>query len=78
MDIIAEAEDYRRGFYTGVMGIYGDGCLDSAVMIRFVERQGPSLVYKAGGGITAKSVCEKEYEEVRQKVYVPICRNCQD
>lgn len=78
MDIIAEAEDYRRGFYTGVMGIYGDGCLDSAVMIRFVERQGPSLVYKAGGGITAKSVCEKEYDEVRQKVYVPICRDCQD
>ena len=34
MQIIAEAEGYERGFYTGVMGCYADGRLDSAVMIR--------------------------------------------
>ena len=33
VEIIAQAEDYRRGFYTGIMGHYADGQLDSAVMI---------------------------------------------
>ena len=36
VEIIAQAEDYRRGFYTGIMGHYADGQLDSAVMIRFI------------------------------------------
>lgn len=70
--IIAEAETYDRGFYTGVMGIYEKGQLDSAVMIRFVEKQGERLVFKAGGGMTFQSQCRKEYEEVVQKVYLPL------
>lgn len=72
MRIIAEAEEYKRGFYTGVMGHYAKGCLDSAVMIRFVEQENQQLYYKAGGGITAKSNNEDEYLEVIHKVYVPI------
>ena len=71
MRIISEAENYERGFYTGVMGCYAHGALDSAVMIRFVENCGGKLFFKAGGGITSKSDCEKEYNERKQKVYVP-------
>lgn len=70
--IIEEAETYDRGFYTGIMGIYEKGQLDSAVMIRFIEKKEKGLVFKAGGGITSKSQCQKEYEEVLQKVYLPI------
>lgn len=70
--IIEEAETYDRGFYTGIMGIYEKGQLDSAVMIRFIEKKEEGLVFKAGGGITFQSQCRKEYEEVLQKVYLPI------
>ncbi len=71
MEIIHEAEGYDRGFYTGVMGIYDNGELNSAVMIRFLEQDGPRTYFKAGGGITSKSDCRKEYDEVLQKVYLP-------
>ncbi len=72
MKIIQEAEGYDRGFYTGIMGIYDDGELSSAVMIRFLEQDGSGMYFKAGGGITSKSDCKKEYEEVLQKIYLPI------
>ncbi|MEY8687741.1 aminodeoxychorismate synthase component I [Bacteroides sp. AN502(2024)] len=72
MQIIREAETYDRGFYTGVMG-YSDGTnLDSAVMIRFVEQEGEKMYFKSGGGITFRSDVESEYNEMKQKVYVPI------
>ena len=71
MEIIHEAESYDRGFYTGVMGIYNKGELNSAVMIRFLEQDKQGTYFKAGGGITSKSDCRKEYEEVLQKVYLP-------
>lgn len=69
--IIEEAEGYDRGFYTGIMGICDRGELNSAVMIRFVEQHGDGLSFKAGGGITSKSDCRKEYDEVLQKIYLP-------
>lgn len=72
MQIIAEAEEYERNFYTGIMGCYANKQLDSAVMIRFVEQENKQLFFKAGGGITAKSEWESEYNEIVQKVYVPI------
>ena len=74
IEIINEAELYQRGFYTGIMGIYdGQGNMDSAVMIRFVEQEeNGTMVFKAGGGITSKSDCHKEYKEVIQKIYLPI------
>lgn len=73
--IIKEAEGYQRGFYTGVMGRWENGTIDSAVMIRFIDQEAGNLYFKAGGGITARSEWEKEYDEVIQKTYVPICRN---
>ena len=72
IEIINEAEGYDRGFYTGVMGIFSNGELNSAVMIRFVEEDKQGIVFKAGGCITAKSDCRKEFEEVLQKIYLPI------
>ena len=73
VEIIREAENYRRGFYTGVMGYFDGTNLDSAVMIRFIE-QGTdgTLAFKSGGGITFQSDARSEYEEMKQKVYVPI------
>ena len=73
MEIIHEAEGYERGFYTGVMGCYSKGTLDSAVMIRFIDQdRDGQFCYKAGGGITAQSNNDDEYKEVIEKVYVPI------
>lgn len=71
-EIIHEAEGYDRGYYTGIMGIYEKGELNSAVMIRFLEQNESGMFFKAGGGITSKSDCRKEYEEVLQKIYLPI------
>lgn len=71
VEIIREAEGYDRGFYTGIMGLCDGRRLNSAVMIRFLEQDKTGLYFKAGGGITAKSDCRKEYEEVLQKVYLP-------
>jgi len=72
LEIIRQAEGYKRGYYTGVFGIF-DGCsLDSCVLIRYIENQGGKLVYKSGGGITFMSDCQSEYNELIQKVYVPV------
>ncbi|WP_075556934.1 aminodeoxychorismate synthase component I [Parabacteroides timonensis] len=72
MEIIEEAETYERGFYTGVMGYFDGNRLDSAVMIRFLEQEGNRLLFKSGGGITSQSDLQSEYNEMKQKVYVPI------
>ena len=68
--IIRETEDYKRGYYTGVFGIFDGKELDSAVMIRFIENINGRLIYKSGGGITMNSDAEKEYGELIDKVYV--------
>lgn len=73
VSIIHSAEGYDRGFYTGCMGVWQDGNIDSAVMIRFVDKENGQLYYKAGGGITAMSDEESEYKEVIEKIYVPVC-----
>lgn len=72
LEIIERAEGYDRDFYTGIFGWFDGSDLDSAVMIRFIEQNGDKLIFKSGGGITAQSDMEKEYEELIQKVYVPI------
>ncbi len=72
LQIIEQAEGYERGFYTGIWGWFDGKNLDSAVMIRFIEQVDNKLIFKSGGGITAQSDLLKEYEELIQKVYVPI------
>ena len=73
MAIIREAEGYDRGFYTGVAGICDRGQMDSCVLIRFIDKEAGRLFFKAGGGITVQSDWQKEYQEVKEKTYVPIC-----
>ncbi len=74
VEIILDAENYDRGFYTGVFGVFDGESLDSAVMIRFIEKTPDGYVYKSGGGITAFSDPESEYNEMLNKIYVPISR----
>lgn len=69
--IIKEAENYDRGYYTGVFGIFDGKNLDSSVMIRFIEKQEDgSLIFKSGGGITVFSDAQAEYQEMIDKVYL--------
>jgi len=70
--IIRESETYERGWYTGVFGAYDGRTLDSAVMIRYIEKDSNGLYFKSGGGITYMSDPVKEYEELISKVYVPV------
>ncbi len=70
MEIIEEVEDYKRSYYSGIFGIYDGNIFDSAVMIRFVEKNNGQLLYKSGGGITLDSDVRSEYDEMLDKVYL--------
>lgn len=72
IEIIRKAENYTRGFYTGIFCYFDGKNLDSCVLIRYLENQKGNLVYKSGGGITFMSEAKPEYEEMLNKVYVPI------
>lgn len=71
VEIIEEVEGYSRGYFTGVFGYYDGESLYSAVAIRFIEKTEKGYIYKSGGGITAESDCESEYQEMIDKVYIP-------
>jgi len=72
LEIISKSEIYDREYYTGVFGIFDGKDLQSAVMIRFIEKSDEKFIFKSGGGITFLSDPEKEYQELIDKVYVPI------
>jgi len=71
VEIINRVEQYPRSYYTGIGGIYNGDSLDSFVMIRYIERENDKLYYRSGGGITAMSKMQDEYDEMIKKVYVP-------
>ncbi len=71
VDIIDTIENYDRGFYTGIFGIFDGEDLRSGVMIRFIEENNGNLLYKSGGGITIDSDAQSEYEELLDKIYLP-------
>ena len=75
VEIIKAVEDFDRGYYTGIFGIFDGNTLKSGVMIRFIEQIEDKLYFKSGGGITFMSEAGSEYEEMINKVYVPITRN---
>ena len=66
---IGRIEKEDRGYYTGIAGIFDGNDLDSTVLIRFLEKDG---TYRCGGGMTHLSELSSEYEELIQKMYVPI------
>jgi para-aminobenzoate synthetase component 1 len=70
--IIGESEMVPRGWFTGVFGVFDGERIDSGVMIRYIEHNKNSYVYRSGGGITALSDPHKEYNELISKVYVPV------
>ncbi len=72
LQVIRESENYERGYFTGIFGYFDGKELESAVMIRFIEKQGDELYFKSGGGITYFSNPEQEYNELKDKVYVPV------
>ena len=72
VEILKNIEEYDRGYFTGVFGVFNGESLSSAIMIRFIEKEEENqLTYKSGGGITCDSNVENEYQEMLDKVYIP-------
>ena len=68
-ELIASIEGSDRGYYTGIAGYFDGANLDSCVLIRYL---GADNVYHSGGGITFQSDMASEYQEMINKVYVPV------
>ena len=68
-ELIASIEGTDRGYYTGIAGYFDGVNLDSCVLIRYL---GADQVYHSGGGITFQSDMASEYQEMINKVYVPV------
>ncbi len=69
MELIAQFEGLKRGFYSGSVGYFGfDGNMDSAITIRTALITKDKVVLQAGAGIVADSVKESEYLEVTNKL----------
>ncbi|MCT3960550.1 aminodeoxychorismate synthase component I [Elizabethkingia anophelis] len=71
-EVILKSESYDRGFYTGICGYFDGKDLDSGVMIRFIENENNQFYFKSGGGITHQSDASAEYQEMINKIYVPV------
>jgi anthranilate synthase component 1 len=68
MQIIAELEQASREAYTGAMGYLNrDGDLDLNILIRTLVQKDRGLEFRAGAGIVADSIPERELEETRAK-----------
>jgi anthranilate synthase component 1 len=69
MELIAEYEGIKRGFYSGSVGYFGfDGNMDSAITIRTAMVKEDKVVLQAGAGVVADSQNELEYLEVNNKL----------
>lgn len=68
MEIIAELEDVGRGAYTGSLGYLNrDGDLDLNILIRTLTIERDTIRFRAGAGIVADSIAERELDETRAK-----------
>jgi anthranilate synthase component 1 len=68
MEIIAELECSPRGAYTGAMGYLNhDGSMDLNILIRTMVSKDKRIELRAGAGIVADSVPERELAETRAK-----------
>lgn len=68
MQVIAELEAGPRGPYTGSLGYLNhDGSGDFNILIRTISACGNQLEFRAGAGIVADSVPERELAESRAK-----------
>ncbi|HUN25369.1 MAG TPA: aminodeoxychorismate synthase component I [Steroidobacteraceae bacterium] len=68
MQIIAELEGQGRGAYTGSLGFLSrEGDMDLNILIRTLTLANGRLGFRAGAGIVADSIAERELEETRAK-----------
>ncbi len=68
MEIIEELEPERRGAYCGSIGYIGfNGTMDTNILIRTLVYQGDTVQLQVGGGITADSDVDSEYQETLDK-----------
>jgi anthranilate synthase component 1 len=68
MQIIRELEQTARRSYTGSVGyINRDGSFDFNILIRSFLLRGRELSFRAGAGIVADSIPQRELEETRAK-----------
>ena len=68
MKIIAELERQPRQAYTGSMGFLNhDGGMDLNILIRTLIQEGERIRLRAGAGIVADSIPDRELEETRAK-----------
>lgn len=71
IEIIAELESSPRGAYCGsVFALSANGWLQSSIAIRTLEAINEQLVCWGGGGITADSDWQAEYQETLDKIGV--------
>ncbi len=68
MQLIGDLEGVGRGAYTGAMGYLAlDGSLDLNILIRTMTLRDGALEWRAGAGIVADSLPERELDETRAK-----------
>ena len=68
MQIIAELEKARRGFYAGIVGYFGfDGSHDSCIAIRSIVLKNGKAYLQTGAGIVADSDPAREFDECLNK-----------
>ncbi len=73
MEIIDELEKVKRGLYGGAVGYFSyDGNMDTCIAIRTMVIKDGKINIQAGGGITAHSIPEMEYQESINKAKVLI------
>jgi anthranilate synthase component 1 len=69
MELIAEFEGIKRGFYSGSIAYFGfDGNMDSAITIRSALIKEDMIIFHAGAGVVADSKPELEFLEVKNKL----------
>src|SRR5690349_5527257 len=68
MQIIAELEKAKRGFYAGIVGYFGfDGSHDSCIAIRSIVLKDGKAYLQTGAGIVADSDPSREFDECMNK-----------
>jgi len=69
MELIAEYERLKRGFYSGAVGYFAfNGDMDSSIAIRTALINRDSITLQAGAGVVADSIPELEFLEVQNKL----------
>ena len=68
MQLIADLEKARRGFYGGLVGYFGfDGSHDSCIAIRSIVLKDGKAYFQTGAGVVADSDPASEYQECVNK-----------